>query len=91
MGNKGERYEFGEAAGLGLDASEEVEVKDYIFPGFAVAEEEGGGGGKAGAVSVTDDGAPLGGGELPRGQPLTDPVIEDFGGGAGDGSKPGIA
>jgi hypothetical protein len=37
MGNKGGWCEFGETAGLGLDASEEFEVKDYVLRGFSMA------------------------------------------------------
>src|SRR5450631_786964 len=89
--DKSEWNEFGEAAGLVLDISQQAQLIDPVRGGLDVAVHQSRSAADPAGVRGTNNFSPLRRGELVARKDLADFVVEDFGGGAGQRAEAVIA
>ena len=88
--DEGERHEFGDAAGLLLHVTHEVEVQGALTVGLHVAEHDGRGGRYADPVRGGDDLAPLLNRDAAGGDAIAHGLDEDFSRRPGQAPDPGV-
>src|SRR5271169_6749312 len=89
--DEAEGDELGEASGLSLNVSQQKHLADPVVGGFGVSVHESRSRADAAAVRGADHFNPLSGRKLIGGEDVANLVVENLGGGAGQGAEAVVA